>query len=79
MDNSYAKATEVLKRNQVRIMRIRGVNGIGIGRGSDYGTENKPCLVIYVEEGGDKRKIPKHIENIPVIITMSEGFTAKRE
>ena len=79
MRDPYKTASEVLERNKQNIMNISGVHGIGVGRGSDYGGEDKPCFVVYLDTNADQTVIPKEIENIPVHIEITSPFRALDE
>ena len=57
-------------------MKISGVHGVGVGNGSDYGGESKPCIVVYLDTNAEPTKIPKEIENIPVYIEFTSPFRA---
>ncbi len=68
-----ATVEEVKRRHEARIMKMRGVVGVGIGR-----KDGKDCIRIYVAEDSPKvlAALPQAIEEVPVEIVISGAFRA---
>ena len=66
MSNAYTKASKVLMRNRKRLLKIRGVHGVAVGRSADHGGGEGVCLVVYVDSTLDKRALPNEIESFLV-------------
>lgn len=68
-----SSAAEVKRRHEARLMKMRGVVGVGIGRkhGKDY-------IRIYVEKESPKvlSKIPEALEDVPVEVVVAGTFRA---
>lgn len=79
MRDLNAQVAEALDKHRDEIMAIPGVHGMGVGRGADYGGDDSPCLVIYLDESADKTQIPERIEGFPVHIIKTEGFSAQTD
>lgn len=64
---------EVKRRHEVRLMKIRGVVGIGIGR-----KDGKDCIRVYVNEETPKilAALPRTLDEIPVEVVVSGTFKA---
>lgn len=77
MSDLTEQASEALNKHRNEIMAIPGVQGIGVGRGSDYGGADRPCLVIYLDESADESQIPEKIASFPVYTIKTEGFSTK--
>jgi hypothetical protein len=64
---------DVKRRHEARIMRMRGVVGVGIGQ-----KDGKDTIRIYVAEDLPKirTKIPDSLDDVPVEIVVSGPFKA---
>jgi hypothetical protein len=79
MSDIYVQASLVLQKHRDKIMALPGVHGIGVGRSSDYGGEDTPCLVIYLDKTADGSQVPERIEGYPVYRIRSERFLAQSD
>jgi len=68
-----SSAAEVKRRHEARIMKMRGVVGVGIGR-----KDGQDCIRIYVKEDHPtiRAAIPKSLEEIPVEVVVAGTFKA---
>lgn len=68
-----ASVEEVKRRHEARLMKMRGVVGVGIGR-----KDGKDCIRIYVEDDSPKilAALPQAVEEVPVEIVVSGRFRA---
>jgi len=68
-----AAVEEVKRRHEGRIMKMRGVVGVGIGR-----KDGKDVIRIYVAEDSPKvlAALPQAIEEVPVEVVISGAFRA---
>jgi hypothetical protein len=66
-------AEDVKRRHEARIMRMRGVVGVGIGQ-----KNGKDTIRIYVAEDLPKirMKLPESLDDVPVEIVVSGPFKA---
>lgn len=64
---------EVKRRHEARLMRMRGVVGVGIGR-----KDGKDCIRVYVAENNPKilAELPDKLEEIPVEVVVAGPFKA---
>ncbi len=64
---------DVKRRHEARLMKMRGVVGVGIGR-----KDGQDCIRIYVTEDHPKirAEIPESLEEIPVEVVVTGTFTA---
>jgi hypothetical protein len=64
---------EVKRRHEARIMKVRGVVGVGIGQ-----KDGKETIRIYVQEDLPKirTKLPESLDDIPVEIVVTGSFRA---
>lgn len=64
---------EVKQRHEARLLKMRGVVGIGIGR-----KDGKDTIRIYVEKENPKllSRIPQALDDIPVEVVVSGTFRA---
>jgi hypothetical protein len=64
----------VKKRHEHELLRLDGVQGVGIGDDDD----GRPAIMVYVEDGspGIRQRIPNQLENVRVLVEESEPFTA---
>jgi hypothetical protein len=64
---------DVKRRHEARIMRMRGVVGVGIGQ-----KDGKDTIRIYVAEDLPKirTKLPDSLDDVPVEIVVSGPFKA---
>ena len=71
-----ASVEEVKRRHEGRLMRIRGVVGVGIGR-----KDGKDCIRVYVGEDSPKvlAALPRILDDVPVEIVVSGTFKARPE
>ncbi len=69
-----ASVEAVKRRHEARLMNIRGVVGVGIGR-----KEGKDCICVYVSEDspGILTAVPRTLEEIPVEVVVSGVFKAR--
>jgi hypothetical protein len=65
--------TEVKQRHEARLMKMRGVVGVGIGQ-----KDGKDIIRIYVEKENPKilSRIPHALDNVPVEVVVSGTFRA---
>lgn len=68
-----SSAAEVKRRHESRLMKMRGVVGVGIGR-----KDGKDCIRIYVEKDSPKvlAEIPEALEDIPIEVVVAGTFRA---
>ncbi|TLZ45054.1 MAG: hypothetical protein E6K19_02885 [Methanobacteriota archaeon] len=64
---------DVKRRHEARIMKVRGVVGVGIGQ-----KDGKETIRIYVQEDLPKirTKLPESLDDIPVEIVVTGSFRA---
>jgi hypothetical protein len=64
---------EVKRRHEARIMKVRGVVGVGIGQ-----KDGKETIRIYVQEDLPKirTKLPESLDDVPVEIVVTGSFRA---
>ncbi len=69
-----ASVEAVKRRHEARLMNIRGVVGVGIGR-----KEGKDCICVYVSEDNPRilTAVPRTLEEIPVEVVVSGVFKAR--
>ena len=67
-------AAEVKRRHEARLMKIRGVVGVGIGK-----KDGKDCIRIYVADDSPRilSALPEALEEVPVEIVVSGPFRAR--
>jgi len=68
-----SSAADVKRRHESRLMKMRGVVGVGIGR-----KDGKDCIRIYVEKDSPKvlAEIPEALEDIPIEVVVAGTFRA---
>lgn len=68
-----ASVEEVKQRHEARLMKVRGVVGVGIGRSS-----GRTVIRVYVTVDSPKirRAVPEALEDVPVEIVVSGPFKA---
>jgi len=68
-----AAVEEVKRRHEARLMKMRGVVGVGIGK-----KDGKDVIRIYVEEDNPKIRttLPQALDEVPVEIVVSGSFRA---
>ena len=68
-----ASVAEVKRRHETRLMKIRGVVGVGIGK-----KDGRDCIRIYVESDHPKilAAMPQALEEVLVEIVVSGTFKA---
>ena len=68
-----ASVEEVKRRHESRLMKMRGVVGVGIGR-----KDGKDIIRIYVEKDSPRilEALPAAIEEVPVEVVVSGAFQA---
>jgi hypothetical protein len=73
MDGRMGSVEEVKRRHEARIMKVRGVVGVGIGQ-----KDGKETIRIYVQEDLPKirTKLPESLDDIPVEIVVTGSFRA---
>jgi hypothetical protein len=73
MDERMGSVEEVKRRHEARIMKVRGVVGVGIGQ-----KDGKETIRIYVQEDLPKirTKLPESLDDIPVEIVVTGSFRA---
>lgn len=76
MSDPYEQARRVLEQEKGGIMDIKGVQGVAVGSASDYGGDDGPCLVVYLDKEADKGLIAKSLHGYPVFVVDTEGFSA---
>lgn len=68
----YAKEKAIQARHECAIMRIRGVNGIGISQSVENGrTITVFAVSLEKESAVARRQLPKTLEGIPVIVEVT--------
>jgi hypothetical protein len=65
------RVREVKDRHERELMRLDGVQGVGIG--DDHG---RPAIMVYVDDGfsAQQLKIPRQIDNVRVVVEESGVF-----
>jgi hypothetical protein len=73
MEGRMGSVEEVKRRHEARIMKVRGVVGVGIGQ-----KDGKETIRIYVQEDLPKirTKLPESLDDIPVEIVVTGSFRA---
>lgn len=68
-----ASVEEVKRRHETRLMKMRGVVGVGIGK-----KDGKDCIRIYVAEDSPtiRTALPQALEEVPVEVVVSGPFKA---
>ena len=68
-----AAIDEVKRRHESRLMKMRGVVGVGIGQ-----KDGKDCIRIYVEKDHPKilAELPRSLDEIPVEVVVAGSFKA---
>ncbi|TLZ58256.1 MAG: hypothetical protein E6K15_01220 [Methanobacteriota archaeon] len=68
-----ASVADVKRRHEVRLMKMPGVVGVGIGE-----KDGKECIRIYVEKDHPKilRALPESLEEVPVEVVVAGTFRA---
>ena len=68
-----AAVEEIKRRHEARLMKMRGVVGVGIGK-----KDGKDVIRIYVEEDNPKIRtaLPQALDEVPVEIVVSGSFRA---
>ena len=68
-----AAIEEIKRRHEARLMKMRGVVGVGIGK-----KDGKDVIRIYVEDDNPKIRttLPQALEEVPVEIVVSGSFRA---
>ncbi|HKW42739.1 MAG TPA: hypothetical protein VJP06_01005 [Thermoplasmata archaeon] len=68
-----AAIEEIKRRHEARLMKMRGVVGVGIGK-----KDGKDVIRIYVEEDNPKIRttLPQALDEVPVEIVVSGSFRA---
>jgi hypothetical protein len=70
---SESRADQVLDQHELRLMRIRGVEGVGVEQ--DFaGTER---IVIYVRDSAVSRNLPATLDGVPIRVEVSGEFKAQ--
>ena len=64
----------LLAREQARLLTILGVTSVGIGHGP-AGTE---ALVVGVVDAGVAKRLPVHIEGVPLVVNVIGSVDALR-
>ena len=68
-----SSVAEVKRRHESRLMKMRGVVGVGIGR-----KDGRDCIRIYVEKENPSvlAALPQALDEIPVEIVVAGTFKA---
>lgn len=67
------KTRSVKKRWEKKLLRIKGVQGVGVGK-----IDGAPVISVYVDHGQpDSTKIPLNLEGVPVSIKETGAFTGQ--
>ncbi len=69
-----ASALAVKRRHEARLMKIRGVVGVAIGR-----KDGRDCIRVYVTEDSPKilAALPRSLEEIDVEVVVTGAFTVR--
>jgi len=72
-ERAVASAAEVKRRHESRLMKMRGVVGVGIGQ-----KDGKEIIRIYVEKESPKilADLPQALDSVPVEIVDAGTFKA---
>src|SRR5205807_7468039 len=72
---AVASVVDVKRRHESRLMKMRGVVGVGIGQ-----KDGKECICIYVEEDNPKIRsvLPESLDEVPVEVIVRGNFKALR-
>ena len=72
MPTSMGSVDEVKRRHESRLMTIRGVVGVGIGR-----KQGRDCIYVYVKDDDPRIRaaLPRTLEEVPVEVIVSGIFT----
>ncbi|TLZ97135.1 MAG: hypothetical protein E6J96_06650 [Methanobacteriota archaeon] len=68
-----ASVVDVKRRHESRLMKMRGVVGVGIGQ-----KDGKGCICIYVKEDNPKIRsvLPESLDEVPVEVIVTGNFKA---
>ncbi len=68
-----ASVSDVKRRHESRLMKMRGVVGVGIGQ-----KDGKECICIYVEQDSPKLRsaLPQSLDEVPVEVVVAGTFKA---
>ena len=68
-----ASVADVKRRHESRLMKMRGVVGVGIGQ-----KDGKECICVYVEQDSPKlrRALPQSLDEVPVEVVVAGTFKA---
>jgi hypothetical protein len=71
---TMASVEAVKRRHEARLMKIRGVVGVGITR-----REGQDRICVYVKDDNPKilAALPRTLDKVPVEIVVSGAFTAR--
>jgi len=74
MEGPMGSVQEIKRRHESRLMKMRGVVGVGIGV-----KDGKEIIRVYVTEDNPKTRgaLPASLEEIPVEIVVTGPFTAR--
>jgi hypothetical protein len=75
MSDPYARAAEVLRRHEAELLAVPGVHGAGVGRASDHGGEDVPCLVVFADPALPRAALPDALEGLAVHLVRTPGFS----
>ena len=70
---AVASVVDVKRRHESRLMKMRGVVGVGIGQ-----KDGKECICIYVKEDNPKIRsvLPESLDEVPVEVVVTGNFKA---
>ena len=68
-----ASVADVKRRHESRLMKMRGVVGVGIGQ-----KDGNECIYIYVEQDSPKIRsaLPQSLDEVPVEVVVAGTFQA---
>ena len=68
-----ASVADVKRRHESRLLKMRGVVGVGIGQ-----KDGKECICIYVEKDDPKIRnvLPQALDEVPVEVVVTGSFKA---
>lgn len=65
-------ALEAQARHQERLLAIRGVTGVGVGRDAD----GRPAIRVYLSAPGRRAAVPARLDGVPVAVRVTGAFRA---
>ena len=71
----HTELQQILAREEARLLAIPGVVSVGIGTGPPGGE----ALVVGVSDAGVAARLPRQIEGVPLVITVTGPIDAQGE